>query len=132
MELRSTGNPDTTNPTTMSMLEYLMKRGREDMSGTCKYPESVCPHMTVLKGKSYCDVTPCQLTGEFPKQSNAQHIRSMTDEELAKFLSEFSACKVCEQFDNRLDRCGVDSHLLCVKEYAEAIIGDWLKQPVEE
>lgn len=132
MELRSTGNPDTSNLVTMSMLEYLRKKGIEAMSETCKYPESVCPHMTVLKGKSYCDATPCQLTGELPKQSNADCIRSMTDEELAKFLSEFSACKVCEHFDNRLDRCGADGGFLCVKAYAEAIIGDWLKQPVEE
>ena len=64
--------------------------------------------------------------------TNAQRIRNMTDEELAKFLSEFSACNICEQFDKRLDRCGADNHFVCVKEYAEAIIGDWLKQPVEE
>ena len=128
MELRSTGNPDTSNPVAMSMLEYLMKRGRETMSGICKYPESVCPHMTVLKGKSYCDATPCQLTGELPKQTFGDKIRVMNDEELAKFLSEFSACNICEQFD----RCGADNHFVCVKEYAEAIIGDWLKQLVEE
>ena len=132
MELRSTGNPDTSNPVTMSVLEYLSSKGCEVMSEICKYPESVCPHMTVLRGKSYCDVTPCQLTGELPKQSNAQRIRNMDDEELAKFLSEFSACKVCKQFDKRLDRCGADNHFVCVKDYAEAIIGDWLKQPVEE
>ena len=132
MELRSTGNPGTSNPVAMSMLEYLMKRGRETMSGICKYPESMCPHMTVLKGKSYCDATPCQLAGELPKQTFGDKIRSMNDDELAKFLSEFSACNVCEQFDKRLDRCGADSHFICVKEYAEAIIGDWLKQPVEE
>lgn len=89
MELRSTGNPDTSNPVTMSMLEYLAKKGCETMSGICKYPESVCPHMTVLKGKSYCDTTPCQLTGELPKQSNAQRIRNMDDEELVRFLMDF-------------------------------------------
>ena len=66
------------------------------------------------------------------KLSNADRIRGMTDEELAKFLSEFSACNICEQFDKRLDRCGADNHFVCVKEYAQAIIGDWLKQPVEE
>ena len=132
MELRSAGNPDTSNPATMSMLEYLAKRGRESMSGICKYPESICPHMTVLKGKSYCDATPCQLTGELPKQSNADRIRGMTDEELAKFLSEFSACNVCEYYDPETHRCDTDSNFLCVKTYAEAIIGDWLKQPVEE
>ena len=64
--------------------------------------------------------------------TNGEKIRGMTDDELAKFLSEFSACNVCEQFDTRLDRCGADNHFVCVKEYAEAIIGDWLKQPVEE
>ena len=132
MKLRSAGNPNINNPVTMSVLEYLMNKGRETMSGTCKYPESVCPHMTVLRGKSYCNSTPCQLTGELPKQSNADWIRGMDDEELAKFLSEFSACKVCEHFDNRLDRCGADGDFLCVKAYAEAIIGDWLKQPVED
>ena len=132
MELRSTGNPDISNPATMSMLEYLAKRGRESMSGICKYPESICPHMTVLKGKSYCDATPCQLTGELPKQTFGDKIRVMNDEELARFLSEFSACNICEQFDKRLDRCGADNHFVCVKEYAEAIIGDWLKQPEEE
>lgn len=132
MELLLTGNPDINNPVTMSVLEYLRKKEVEAMSGTCKYPESVCLHMTVLKGKSYCDATPCQLTGELPKQSNADRIRGMSDEELAKFLTEFRACNVCEQFDKRLDRCGADNHFVCVKEYAQAIIGDWLKQPVEE
>lgn len=89
MELRSTGNPDTSNPVTMSVLEYLRKKGIEAMSEICKYPESVCPHMTVLRGRSYCDVTPCQLTGELPKQSNAQRIRNMDDEELVRFLMDF-------------------------------------------
>lgn len=64
--------------------------------------------------------------------TNGERIRDMSDEELAKFLSEFSACKVCEHFDNRLDRCEADNSFLCVKAYAEAIIGDWLKQTVEE
>ena len=97
MELRSTGNPDTSNPVTMSMLEYLRKKGVEVMGMT-----------------------------------NSERIRGMTDEELAKFLSEFSACNVCEYYDPETHRCDTDSNFLCVKAYAEAIIGDWLKQPVEE
>ena len=132
MGLRSTGNPDTSSPVTMSILEYLAKRGRESMSGICKYPESICPHMTVLKGKSYCDATPCQLTGELPKQTFGDKIRGMTDEELAKFLSEFSACNVCEYYDPETHRCDTDSNFLCVKAYAEEIIGDWLNKPAEE
>lgn len=97
MEPRSTGNPDTSNPVTMSMLEYLRKKGVEVMGMT-----------------------------------NSERIRDMTDEELAKFLSEFSACKVCEHYNKEADRCYADNHFVCVKEYAQAIIGDWLKQPVEE
>lgn len=97
MELRSTGNPDTSNSVTMSMLEYLRKKGIEAMGIT-----------------------------------NAERIRNMPNEELARFLSEFSACKVCEHFDNRLDICGADDGFLCVKAYAEAIIGDWMNKPVEE
>ena len=97
MELRSTGNPDINNPVTMSMLEYLSRKGRETM-----------------------------------KMTNADRIRNMSDEELAKFLSEFSACQVCEYFNEELDRCDTSVNFTCVKEYAEAIIGDWLKQPEEE
>ena len=34
MELRSTGNPDTKNPVTISMLKYLKKKGIEAMGMT--------------------------------------------------------------------------------------------------
>lgn len=34
MELRTTGNPDTSNPVTMSILEYLRKKGVEAMGMT--------------------------------------------------------------------------------------------------
>ena len=132
MELRSTGNPDTRNQVTMSMLEYLRNKGIEAMSGTCKYPESVCPHMMMFKGKKYCDATPCQLTGELPKRTNADRIRGMSDEELAKFFAEFSACNVCEHYIEGLNKCDTDMNFLCVKAYAEGIIGRWLKQPVED
>ena len=113
MELRSTGNPDTSNPVTMSMLEYLAKKGREAMSGICKYPKSVCPHMTVLKGKSYCGATPCQITGQLPKQTFGDKIRGMTDEELAEYLTTFQNT-FGEEYEGMMS---------CL---------DWLKQPVEE
>lgn len=66
------------------------------------------------------------------EESNADQIRRMADEELAKFLSEFSACQVCKYHDEELDRCGASINFTCVKEYAEAIIGDWLNKPVKE
>lgn len=126
MELRSTGNPDTINPVTMSMLEYLRKKGIEAMSEICKYPESVCPHMTVLRGKSYCDVTPCQLTGELPKQSNAQRIRNMDDEELVRFLMDFDTCTYCD--NSSADECTYET----CQEIGEPCLLEWLKQPVED
>lgn len=59
-------------------------------------------------------------------------IRNLNNEELAKFLSEFSACEVCEYYNKEADSCGADNHFGCVKAYAEAIIEAWLKRPVEE
>ena len=52
--------------------------------------------------------------------TNADHIRSMTDEELAKLLLDGVAEKVCP---NGCDGCDGDceGHML-----------DWLKQPYEE
>ena len=167
MEPRSTGNPDTSNPVTMSMLEYLAKKGREAMSGrTLKIKDENCKKKCKVKSaevvvrkiaeKPYYEIKYFDLSdneyhigyGSYKleyvfewleqcfeiveKDTNADKIRSMADEALAKFLSDFSVCNVCEQFDKRLDRCGADSSFICVKKYAEAIIGDWLKQPVEE
>ena len=130
MELRSTGNPDTSNSVTMSMLEYLRKKGIEAMSGICKYPKSVCPHMTVLKGKSYCDATPCQLTGELPKRTNADRIREMGDEELAKFIdslwcNNLGLCEVCP-YRNMNYKKGMR------KKKPNEMVIEWLKQTVED
>ena len=55
----------------------------------CKYPESICPHMILLHGILYCGAGPCQLTGELPKETNADRVRHMTDEELARYLTTF-------------------------------------------
>ena len=52
----------------------------------CKYPNEVCANMTVLHGVAYCDSVPCSMKDELPKQTYAERVRSMTDEELAFFL----------------------------------------------
>lgn len=111
------------DPAAVSMLGYLKKKGIDIMSGICKYPESVCPHMTVLKGKTYCDATPCQLTGELPEQTNADHIRGMNDEELANLLSECTDCATCK----------LTNHENCKTEEAcKTAFLNWLKHPAEE
>lgn len=49
----------------------------------CKYPNEVCVNMTVFNGETYCDSIPCSLKDEVPKKTNADSIRTMSDEELA-------------------------------------------------
>lgn len=62
----------------------------------CKYPNEVCANMTVLNGETYCGSVPCSLKDELPKQTNADRIRNMTDEELAEFLLNFWSKTVCD------------------------------------
>ena len=57
------------------------------------------------------------------KQSNAQRIRNMTDEELAKFLSECADCATCQLVNPK--NCRTEE--TCTKTFVE-----WLKHPVED
>ena len=56
----------------------------------CKYPNEVCANMTVLNGNTYCDSVPCSLKDELPKQTNADRIRAMSDEELAELFTKLA------------------------------------------
>ena len=68
---------------------------------------------------SYCVMGPCPEQ----KMSNADRIRRMSDEELAKFLAEPCCCDVDPGCDGRRE-CGND---LCLKYLLK-----WLQQPAEE
>lgn len=129
MEIRSTGNPDTNNPGTRRMIQYLAKKGREaKMSGICKYPESICLHMTVLKGKAYCDATPCQLTGELPERTKADKIRSGSDIYISV---QIAGCIVAYLCQSELLRGTAKDH----KELISTLTDDlmlWLQQPAED
>lgn len=80
----------------------------------CKHPEETCCNMTFYGGKIYCDNQNgfCHLHDELPPYTNADRIRDMGDEELAKWLSDF--------FWGRKS----DVRLLDIE--------DWLKQPVKD
>lgn len=52
----------------------------------CKYPNEVCGNMKICHGVTYCDSVPCSLKDEFLKQTNADRIRSMTNDELLEFI----------------------------------------------
>ena len=74
----------------------------------------ICPKCgNVITHNSYFDAYYCPRCGEFirekPPMTNADHIRAMSDEELAKLL----CCTGWKMF-----------------KYKECL--EWLKQPVEE
>lgn len=52
------------------------------------------------------------------KQTNADRIRSMTDEELANWLEQFASCELCPAIR---ERCGYGDG--CINAWL-----DWLKQ----
>ena len=67
---------------------------------------------------SYCVMGPCSEQ----KLSNADHIRAMSDEELAKFIATPCQCEVRPKRDG-LRECGND---LCLQYLLK-----WLRQPCE-
>ena len=72
--------------------------------------------------------------GEEKKQTNADRIRSMSDEELAKFMANkggYIACCQCDFFNRDKGKCESPSGWLCTKGYAEALIHKWLQSEVE-
>lgn len=95
MELRSTGNPDTSSPVTMSMLEYLKKKGIEDIGMT-----------------------------------NAERIRNMSDEEMAKFIESVRCYS-----HGWYEKCSSMNEDYCngmkANEPDEGIL-EWLKHSVED
>lgn len=83
-----------------------------------------------------CSTIVSEVEAEFGKdinflgnpKTNADRIRSMSDEELADFLEEFEACDVCKYHDK--DRCTFEN--ICVHEFAGAMIWEWLKSPTTD
>lgn len=93
----------------------------------CKYPNEVCANMTVLNGETYCDSVPCSLKDELPKQTNADRIRSMSDEELEEFiegLNDHCLAGIGEvDCSNTTGTCS---------ESCKKIVRVWLQSEVEE
>lgn len=72
---------------------------------------------------------PCRHKVEPPKQkTNADHIRSMTDEELAALLDAFCETSECRTGDGAV--CPFFSD--CAPDHAECDWKVWLKQPYKE
>lgn len=92
------------------------------MEYPCIYFEKngMCRKFSDDTAVSYCVMGPC------PEQtpSNADRIRAMSDEELAKFISIQSDDCLCSDNSKCDYHCGGDS---CLK-----VLLDWLQQPAEE
>lgn len=87
----------------------------------CRFPNETCVNMTFFNGKIYCDNPDgfCHLHDEEPPMTNADRIRSMSNEELAKFLmgEPVNYCHTGLCLDGET----------CVGCYLK-----WLRQPAEE
>ena len=98
-----------------------------------------CQHRDVSANKypcSECDFNVNDLF-EQKKQTNADRIRSFSDEELAEFLADsekFSPCNNCDFHfvDAMNDDCKAPYDWICTKGYAAALIQKWLQSEVEE
>ena len=72
---------------------------------------------------------------DYPKpykvQTNADKIRSMTDEELAKILNAFTAYFLeCDRSADEVDCKDCERNDLCTLKEGKAI--EWLQEPVKE
>lgn len=71
--------------------------------------------------------TYCDDGSKFARMSNADHIRAMSDEELAEFLEQFEVCSHCEYSDK--ERCTFENP--CVHDFATAMALKWLQSETE-
>ena len=97
--------------------------------------ESVRYNLTNHRHKEAVDVAFAALTQnhfrEVTKMTNADHIRSMTDEELAALLDAFCESSECRTADGAVcpfySDCPHDENIGC--NGTRGIWTDWLKQP---
>ena len=82
------------------------------------YDDGKCKYFSDDKVTSYCVKGPCGAQ----VLSNADRIRSMSDEELHEFLYHYGYCDICEE---SCSECRY--HGDC-----ERRLMDWLQQPAEE
>lgn len=97
----------------------------------CKYED-----MCLIKDKISKKIEMCTIFETAGKQTNADRIRSLSDEELAEFLADseiFSPCKNCDFHfvDEMNDDCIAPDGWICTKGYAAALIQKWLQSEVE-
>lgn len=91
----------------------------------CKY-EHETPH------SQHCQYCTQNAIDKYTIKTNADHIRTMSDEELAVFLGEFVTCKYCEYNDPELDICGRPCGEKCDRTVTTRSLMRWLQKMEEE
>ena len=88
--------------------------------GMCRHTGYYCTYQY----ESRCEVKKMHTQ----KQTNADRIRAMSDEELAEFLEEFEVCTHCKYADGIV--CTFENP--CTHGFASAMAYEWLKSEVKE
>lgn len=107
-----------------------------DICGTCetlegvpvKYQGKEKPICNTCLSKELCKVVKCSRYKKQFKQTNAERIRNMTDEELAKYIFLILADYACPPYQN-MDSCKKKNATFDV---CESCWLEWLKQEVSD
>ena len=87
--------------------------------GCVHYNNGKCKKFSDDEVTSWCIEGPCK----YKTPSNADRIRAMSDEELAKFIPDWSYTNAC--------KCDEQPYVDCNNECWKCV-AEWLKQPAQE
>lgn len=93
-----------------------------------------CKYEQCEDDSKYCNGCKQNAVDKYTRMTNADRIRSFSDEELAEFMANkggYIACSQCDFFNRDKEKCESPSGWLCTKGYAEALIHKWLQSDVE-
>lgn len=89
-----------------------------------------CKYENESVESKYCLGCKQNAIDKYTPMTNADKIRSMSDEELAEFLIRQQACDNCEYFGGG-SRCKAPNEFKCTNEYATAVVQKWLQSEVK-
>ena len=85
-------------------------------------PKEICNHIENGNLAEWCNAWRIAAKESLQPKTNADRIRAMSDEELAKFIPDWSYTGAC--------KCDEQSYVDCNNE-CEKCVEEWLKQPAE-
>lgn len=93
--------------------------------------EKTCYNCGTPITKEYCEGWPvvCEHWTAKPTPTNAEHIRSMSDEKLAEWITNGVSSDPCDYCKHINLHC---MGVLCMGKTSAEIIVEWLQQPAKE